>query len=241
MRRTNSPASTKDGFLSFPKMEYCTTCLSLGTPGAGKTYVFLKCVEYWVANNTFSEYHIVLPSYKNEMNDSYAWLEPIKNVYVYEKYFDKIGEDIIAKQKKNRELFTKGKIKEIPRIFFAIDDATSQGKLFKSESVKALVTQNRHLYVHSFFLMHADKGVIEPKIRQNIFFVFIYKVKDNFLQHIYKEYVNFSIDFDTYTKDFKPFFREYVSQKQYGCLLLGGSRDYSPFVDEWFTDETNEQ
>ena len=236
MKKSSVPASTKEGFLNFPKNEYCTTCLSIACPGSGKTFLLLKCLKEWLDMNMFSEYHVVLPAFKNEMSGSYDWLEKEKRVFVYEKYHDLIGKQVVAKQMKNHELFKKGKLKEMPRIFFCIDDASSEKHLFKSESIIAIVTKNRHLHIHSWFLAHSDKGIIEPKVRQNIFFVFIYKLKENFLQHAFKEYVNFPIDFDDYRKDFKPFFKEYVIPKQYGCLLLGGSRDYSPNVDEWYSE-----
>jgi hypothetical protein len=237
MNKTKQPASTKEGFLNFAKNEYCTTCLSLACPGSGKTYLLLKCLRAWFDMNMFDEYHVVLPAFKNEMSGSYDWLETEKKVFVYEKYHNKLGEELVTKQRKNKELQKKGKLKEMPRIFFCIDDFTSQGKLFESDAIKSIVTENRHLFIFSWFLGHADKGCIKPAVRQNIFFVFIYKLKDNFLHHAFKEYVNFPIDFDDYKKDFKPFFKEYVIPKQYGALLLGGSRDYSPRVDEWFSED----
>lgn len=237
MNVTKQPATTKEGFLNFPAKEYCTTCLSLGAPGSGKTYVFLQCLKWWIDHKTFSEYHCVLPSYKNEMSGSYDWLETEKNVFVYESYHELTGAQIVKKQLKNHSDFKKGKLKSMPRIFFAIDDASSEGKIFKSESIVEMVTKNRHLHVHSWLLAHADKGIILPRVRQNIFFVFIYKIKDNFLQHAFKEYVNFPNDFDDYKKEFKPFFKEHVIPQQYGCLLLGGNRDYSPYVYRWFSEK----
>jgi hypothetical protein len=173
------------------------------------------------------------------MKGSYDWLGPLKNVFVYEKYHDALGGEIIKKQMKNHELLKKGKLKEMPKIFFAVDDASSEKNLFGSENLIGIITKNRHLHIHSWTLLHGDRGVIPPKIRQNIFFVFLYKLKDNFLRHAFMEYCNF-VEFDDYKKDFKPFFNEFVVPKQYGALLLGGSRDYSPNVDEWFTEETNE-
>lgn len=236
MKKTQNPTSTKDGFLNFPKDEYCTTCLSIAPPASGKTFIMLECLKIWVKNKMFDEFVVVLPSYKNEMSGSYEWLEPLQNVFVHEAYNDIIGQELVEKQKKNHALFKAKKIKQMPRVFFCVDDASSEKNLFQSDSILSLVTKNRHLNVHSWFLLHADKGVIPPAVRQNIHYVFIYKLKDNFLQHVFKEYVNFSVDFDDYRKDFKQFFKDFVIPHQFGCLLIGGSRDYSPNVHEWFAD-----
>lgn len=237
MKKTERPATSKEGFINFPKDEYCTTMLSIAPPASGKTYVMLNCLKLWIDMKMFTEYHVVLPAFKNEMNGSYDWLLDYPNVFVYEKYYDRIGNDVVKRQTKSHELLKKKKIKEMPRVFFCIDDATSEKNIFESDAIRSLVTKNRHLHVHSWFLMHSFKGIIKPAIRQNIFFVFLYKLKDEFLNSAFKEFVNFPLDFDNYKKDFKPFFKEYIIPLQYGCLLLGGSRDYSPFVNRWFDSE----
>jgi hypothetical protein len=233
---SKSPASTKEGFLCFPKVEYCTTCLSIAPPSSGKTHLLLKCLEEWLKMKMFSEYYLVLPAFENEMSGSYDWLADIPNVHIHEKYHDTLGAEIVAKQKKNNDLFKKNKIKVMPRIFFCVDDASSEKNLFDSENIIAIVTKNRHLHIHSWYLMHGLKGIIPPNVRQNIFYVFLYKLKDTFLKQAFIEFCNFPLDFDDYKRDFKPFFKEYIIPKQYGCLLLGGSRDYSPNADTWFPE-----
>lgn len=225
----------KDDFLNFPVTDYCTSILSIASPGSGKTFVLLQCLKEWISMNMFSEYHVVLPSYKNEMMGSYDWLEKYDNVFIYEDFYEPIAEKIVKQQEKNHELFKKKKLKEMPKVFLGLDDATGISKqLFTSTSLKRAITENRHLRIQSWILLHADKGIIAPKIRQNIFFVFLYKMKEQLLHHCFKEYVNFPLDFDDYKRDFKPFFNSEVTPKQYGCMLLAGSKSYSTDVDVWF-------
>ena len=111
-------------------------------------------------------------------------------------------------KKKAGELFRKGKITEKPRIFFAVDDATSQGKkLYSSSTMTAFATQNRHLNIHSWFLLHYDKSTITPKIRQNILWVFIYPLNPKLLESVYEEYID-NDDLDNFKHKFLPFWQK---------------------------------
>ena len=232
----------KEDFLRFPDTDYCTSILSIASPGSGKTYILLKCLKAWIDMGMFEEYHVILPSYKNEMSQSYDWLESYDHVYIYEDYYEMLGSRIVAQQEKNHELFKKKKLKAMPKIFLGLDDATGINKnLFQSTALKRAITENRHLRIQTWILLHADKGVISPKIRQNIFFVFLYKMKDNLLKHCYNEYVNFPQDFDDYKNDFKPFFVENVVTKEYGAMLLAGSRCYNTDIDLWFPDDSKKK
>lgn len=224
---------SKEEFLNFAKDQYCTTIMSLGPPFSGKTWIALKTIKQWIDMKMFDEYYVVLPSFRNEMKGSYDWMEKIPNMHIYESIRHKVLEDLIVKCEKNNELFKKGKLKVKPRYFFFCDDATSQGKgLFSADVIRRLVTENRHLNIHSWFCLHYDKGILDPKVRSNIFFVFLYKVKDVLLKKSYEEYVTFD-EFDDY-KQFKEFWKEYVSKNKFGCLLIKGKDSYNPNVCNWY-------
>ena len=55
----------KEDFLRFPDTDYCTSILSIASPGSGKTYILLKCLKAWIDMGMFEEYHVILPSYKS--------------------------------------------------------------------------------------------------------------------------------------------------------------------------------
>jgi hypothetical protein len=234
-------ASKKD-FLEYPATDICTTVLSMGPPRSGKTYLMLQCVKAWIEMGMFERYVMVLPSFKNEADGSYDWLlQYDEYVDIYESYHDHIGEAIIAQQEKNNELHKAGKLQERPRIFFCIDDATGQGtKLFKSESLLKIVTQNRHIFIHSWLLLHYDKGVVTPKMRNNILWVVLYPVKKKLLEQAFDSYINFP-EFDDFKQDFKPFWDKNVRQKKHGCLLIKDKEKYTTSACDWFNENESKQ
>lgn len=229
--------ATKEEFIRFPTDNFCTSILSLGVPFSGKTFVFLGVLKEWLKRKTFDEVHLVLPQFKNEMNGSYKWiLDEYPDVHVYEEYHDSIAKSILDKQTKLADLQALGKLKtKFPKVFFAIDDATGQGTLFESSTLLKLITQNRHIQVHSWYLMHFDKGIIKPRIRQNMYFLLLYKVKEEFLKHCFKEYIQFD-EFDNYN-EFKEWWREYLQPQEYGCMIVAGKKAYSPDPALWFSDK----
>lgn len=232
-------SALKENFINFPKQEFCTTILSIGAPFSGKTYVMLLVLREWLKMRMFEEknVHLVLPAYRNEMTGSYKWiLDEYPDVNIYEQYNDSIVKGILKQQKKNTDLIEKGKLKEMPRVFLAIDDATSEKGIFNSKELMELVVKNRHLHCHQWYLLHYDKGVIGPKIRSNMYYVFMYKVKDALLRECFKDYVQFD-EFDDYKKDFKPWWCAEITPHPYGFMLIAGKDSYSSDGPDWFESE----
>lgn len=227
--------ASKEDFLNFPIKQYCTTTLSLGPPGSGKTYIALQCIKHWLANNVFDELHMIIPAFENEQNDSYSFLQPYldTNVYVYGMYRDKIVLDLINKAKKQNMLYKAGKIKRKPRYFFMVDDATGQRELMNSPMLERIITENRHLQVHSWILLHQDKKVITPKIRENIQFIILYPLHVHKLKMVFEEYINFPLDFEKYT-EFWDFWKEYVLQQEHGSMLIANRIGFNPNIRNWF-------
>jgi hypothetical protein len=232
-------SATQEAFLHFPANEFCTTIMSMGPPFSGKTWMLLKCLKYWLKVGMFEKYFIVLPQFKNEMEGSYDFLNDKQyedHVFIYESFHEDKALELIGEQEKSRALFKSGKIKQQPRYFFCIDDATSQGSsMFKSKVLKRFATENRHLFIHSWFLMHYDKGTIEPAVRNNIMWVCLYPLKAVLLQKAYVDYVNYPEfkKFDT----FEAFFDKYVMPKKHGFLLMRTKGKYNPNPSNWFQNE----
>jgi hypothetical protein len=229
--------SSLEEFINFPRDEYCTTAFSIAAPGSGKTYIMINCLKLWIKMNMFDFYILILPQYKNEQNDTYAFLKSLpkemkKKVRIYETYASWIGHAIASEAQKNCKLFDQGKIKTKPKMCFIVDDATSQTDLFKDPSIVTLVTENRHLQIHSWFLGHAQKGIIEKKVRANIKFMFFYAMNTEDLEDVYKS-INFPKDFPKF-KDFQEFFSQYVLEEEYGVVLINGRKWYDPNACHWF-------
>lgn len=220
-------------FLQEPELKKkggCCTILTIGRPRTGKTYNMLECIKrYWLPRNTFDEYHLVLPNFTNEQNDSYDFIRQIKSktkfIYIYNKYHPMIVTKLLDKQN--------GKNKK--RLFFGLDDTTSQSKqLFKCPEMVKLATQSRHYNVHTWLIMHYGKGIVEPKVRANIGFLFINRIKYNQLIDIYKEFVDFPEQFPDH-EAFEKFAWAIFKRDEYPCILIDLLHDrFNPNVGLWW-------
>lgn len=223
---------SKEDFLNFPVRTHATGVFSLGEPGGGKTFVMIKSIEEWIKMDIFKEIHLILPSFRNEKNDSYKGLEELPNVFIYEHYRSAIAKDLITKSDKNNELFKKGKAKR-ELYFFGVDDATSQGKtLMECPYVVRIATEGRHLNIQSWFCLHHTAGIIPPKVRNQTKFCFLYNMHAVALRQAWKEYINFP-EFRKFDK-FLEFWDKYVLNQEHGCLLVQKNLTYSPWVSTWF-------
>lgn len=225
---------SKEEFLEFPNKEHPTTIFSIGPPGSGKTFIFLRSLEFWIKSGYFKEFHLILPAYKNEFNESYKFLADIPNVYIYESYHSQIGKKLVAICDKDALDFRAKKIKNRTKYFFGVDDATGQGKKIMScEYAVRMATEPRHLMIHNWFLLHHTAAIIPPSVREQTKFSFIYDVNVSVLKTIWKEYVNFK-EFRKWN-DFMEFWDEYIAGKKYGCLLIWRNTKYNPWVSEEFS------
>lgn len=227
----------KKDFLMYPAKECCTSIMSMAPPRSGKTYVMINCVKEWLEMGMFEKIVMILPQFKKEMNDTYGFLKDVPNVYVYESFNDAIMKKYIDEQEKYSEMYTSKKIDKCPRMLFVCDDATGQkSNLFKSSTMLRIVTENRHLRIHSWVLLHYAKGIIQPCIRENLQFIFVYPLKDKLMRMIYDDFVNFPKTFPTY-EVFEAFYNKYVDDgnNKYPVLLLNGKESFNPDVCKWFS------
>jgi hypothetical protein len=199
-------------FLEQP-LDSCRTILTLGEPHAGKTYNFIRCVAYWLQNETFDEIHLVLPVYKYEQNNSYAFLSKYKGktkIKIYNAFHDQIAHNLIKQQEADK----KGK-----KIFLGVDDSTQQASaLFASTNLVKLATTSRHLRIHTWLLMHYNKSVIPPKVRKNLGYIFVFELGTEDLDDVFRQYMQRSM-----YKDRKEFFADIDNNlvgQQYGCMLI---------------------
>jgi hypothetical protein len=228
-------SASKIGFLEFPATQMCTTTLSFGPPKSGKTYLALECMKYWIEVGMFDHYYCVIPQFKNEQNDSYQWMNQyMDRITIYESFHDSHFEKVILEQEKYKDESKKNNDAIMRRIFVFVDDATTQQNLFQSITLIKLVTCNRHLCIHSWLCVHYAKGVIKPAVRLNINFVFVYPMKEQLIKAIYDDYIPSKWKEFAKFEQFMTFWAEYVESKKYGCLLIAGSEQYSPFCSSWF-------
>lgn len=233
--------STKEEFLTFPKIEYCTSVFALGEPGSGKTYLMLQSLKYWIKHKYFDEIHIVLPSFKDEQDGQYDFLEKIQNVYIYESVHERVMEKLIKKAEDDAELGDKlrkqGKpVPKRKRYYFGIDDATHEGKkLMQSRSLFKLMTKNRHLNIQSHYCLHHWANVLPPIARSQCKFVLLYNMQLKELKGAFEEFVNFK-EIRKFN-DFLEFWDNYIMNQEHGVLLVKKNTWYTPNAPHWFDNE----
>lgn len=201
----------------------------LGGKGTGKTHNLIHFMETFEELQRFREIHIVAPHFKDEQNGSYAPLMAFKTpVFVYPEFTAKIG----------------GKLKEIQSrpenadssILLVVDDGTNQN-LFRDRSLVGLATTSRHCRISSILVIHGDKNVIPPIIRQNADFIFIFYCSTKLLKSLYEEHISRFPDFKNYN-DFDAKFKERVDKVQYNGMFLNNRlRSYSFNMKYWFPKE----
>jgi hypothetical protein len=215
-------------FLKQP-IEACRTSICLGYPNAGKTYNMTHCLAYWLVKEVFDEVYLILPVYGYEQKNSYAFLDNYKGktkIKILNSFHPKFAENLIKQQKKSNKL----------KIFLGIDDSTHQKtKLMKSKEMIEIATTSRHLNIHTWIIMHYNKGIIPPAVRQNLAFVFVFSLSKKALQNIFEEYNQNNIydDFDEFYVDCKNAYQ----RGKYECLLIDNINKKLDFnVSKWWPE-----
>ena len=223
--------SLKD-FINQPN-EACKMVLSIGAPGSGKSSIMLNVLKhYWLPGDYFNEYHLILPTYKYEQKNSYSFLDTFykkdkKKIFIYDKYHPLISEKILNQQKKNNN----------NKIFFSIDDSTHlKGDLFYSGNIIELATTSRHLNIHSWLIMHYNKTIIPPNVRQNIEMLFIHRLKLKSLEDIYDNHFEYrdKQEFESKRGFVNYVAKQYIKNKYYTIYNDEIRNTYNEHVCKWF-------
>jgi hypothetical protein len=232
---------SKQDFINWPKDKFCATTFSLGPPGSGKTFVLLNSLAVWLDMGVFDEIHLVLPMFKKEMDQQYEGLDKIPNVFVYESYNEKKTKALIQRAEKEADEISKGKKIKRTKIFYGIDDATSQRKAtMRNEALTKIATESRHLHIHFWACLHHTAGILEPAVRNQTMFLFLYPgLEIDTLKTVWK----FISKFQEFRKfqDFLQFWDEEIDNEEieHGCFhaRLRADKKYSPYVYNWFCED----
>ena len=205
--------------------------LIIAEPAGGKTYLMLKVLKYYLEHNTFTQYHLVLPAFKNERSNSYDFLRDPKYkkyVFIHNEYHPKISETIYKQQYVEEP-------KE--KIFFWIDDSTGEQALWQDTYLTKIATKTRHLRTSLYIICHSEgSSVIKPKVRGQAQFIFLGDMHISILRNCYKSYVNFKTDFPTF-KTFVEFMEKEVYNQKYGMIFIDRvNKKYSPDASIWFSE-----
>jgi hypothetical protein len=151
------------------------TAMTIGEKNSGKTHIALQFIKWALQRSIYHELHLVLPVYKYEQNDSYAWLKSHKNVFVYERLSIATLQKLIKQQEKESS----------KRIIILIDDATGLTNLDNDE-LKEIIVTARHIKISLWIIGHGLK-MLRPIIRANCDFLFVFYISDTIMKHIWDE------------------------------------------------------
>jgi len=146
----------------------------LGQRNSGKTTFLLACLKAFLDNNVFEKYYCILPAYKTEINDKYAFLKKVKvSLTVFSEFDEMLPERIIDEA----ELETKrhGRAK---KSCLLMDDMTAARGLFYLKGANTsplirLLTTLRHTRCSAFLALHAKRAIIHPVISESASWVFL--------------------------------------------------------------------
>ena len=205
--------------------------LLIAEPGGGKTFIVNNALKYHLEHNTFTEYHLVLPAFKNERDGSYDYLKNPKYkkyVFIYNEYHPKISETLFKRQ---------DVIDPKAKIFFWIDDSTGEQDLWRDIYLTKIAVKTRHVRISLYIICHSEgSSVIRPKVRAQAQFVFLGAMHPDILHKCYRSYANFPTDFPTFKKFVEYMEREVYSQK-HGMLFIDRvNKQYSPDASLWFSE-----
>lgn len=197
----------------------CRASLIVGIKGSGKTALMLNLFKFIFMNqkaNDYKYFHLVIPNYSIEQNDTYRFIKDIKhnkNIFIYNKYNDIVVEMVYQKQLKSND----------GKSLFIIDDAT--GDFMKSFHNNAgnmvkILTDARHLKISLFIIAHHITGALKPVYRSMFDYVFLFNISNGkLLKSCYDEFISLNDDKSDYN-GFKKEFNDKVKKVKYAFLLI---------------------
>jgi len=194
--------------------------LSLGSKGSGKSYFLLLYLRYCIYNNLFERYHLILPMFESEQNDSYGFLKNQNHCFIYDGYSPKVVQLVEKERLKYKTLFI-------------IDDASAElVKNLNDQTFLKLITTTRHGKGCTVFAcVHSSKRILAPAIRQQIDYLFLYKVSNKkLLYDIFEEYA--SMTYDKFN-EFMRMYREAMETNYNAVLFTIHSQYIDNSINTW--------
>lgn len=200
--------------------------VQIGVRYSGKTLWFCSALSYFIKNDCFESYHLVLPSYRFQRDNTYKFLELLPKdkgdrITIYEDFGVEIVELLLKNRKKNGNTL------------FLIDDATNFNELFyTNENVKKLITLARHLSISTWLVSHTLLKTLSPQIRANISYIVLHRVSNmNLLSSFHEEILSMFID----KKDFLDFLKRELRANDFYALVIDKDRSQISHINsmEW--------
>ena len=203
---TGKPGTTEKDFLKAFDGKFA---MSIGSKGSGKSFTLLHYIKYAMDNDMYDEYHLVLPVFEFEQNDSYHWLTKHKTqskIFIYTEHDEMIINALI------------GRKQPYNKAFFGIDDSTGSWKLQADAYELKFLSRLRHYKVTQWVVVHTVRAALPASLRSQIDFLFLFmNTNRKALEAIYEEWL--SITIPTF-KEFMEIYKKDVLNVEYGSMLI---------------------
>jgi len=218
------PLSGQGAEAEFIKSFNGKLAMSIGSKHSGKSYLLLHYLKYAMDHDMFDEYHLVLPVFEFEQNDSYAWLNKHNTkakIHIYSEHDPMIIDRLIQRKRPYN------------RAFFGIDDSTGSWKLQADAEELKFISRLRHYNVTQWIVVHTVRAALPASLRSQIDFLFLYmNTNRKALEAIYEEWLSISIP--TF-KEFMQIYKKEVLDVEYGSMLIYCRKPgvYDVHVKDW--------
>ena len=215
------PGSTEKEFL---EQFHGKFTMSLGCKHSGKSFGLLHYIKYAMDNNMYDEYHLVLPVFEFEQNESYKWLSEHKTkakIFVYTEHDPMIFNTLISRKQ------------PFNNAFFGIDDSTGSWKLQADAEELKFLSRLRHYNVTQWVVVHTVRAALPASLRSQIDFLFLYlNTNRKALEALFDEWM--SITIPTF-KEFMAVYKKEVLDIEYASMLIFCRKPgiYDPKVKDW--------
>lgn len=222
--------------------------LVLGQKGGGKSFRMMTIIMYLIHNNIYDRYFFVLPTYKFEASNSYAWLAPFKDrVFVVEEYTPEITQAFMDRRDDTVPPH------ELPRTFLWLDDVGCNETFRNDRQFVSLLSIARHKRLSVALCYHSLTSgcTLNPFLRQNVTHTFLFRVtNEKLLESVFEELISMTGQFERF-KDFRFVYNTHTCskvdpatgaiEKNFNGLCINnalGCIDWE--VAEWLPDESKE-
>lgn len=210
--------------------DQCRISVFVGIKGSSKTYTILHLLKKYIDTHRYTRYYLIFPSYLNDNDqEQYEFLRQVKDKNIKIKLFTKYSPSVIKTIMKER------KKDEKENALLIIDDSTDQGvDLSKDKNFIHIITTSRHIKLAIHLVTHTLKKVLSPVVRNNIDYLFTYRiVNKTLLESLYDELFSSFPDWTNF-KDFSQWYFKNILKVQYTCIFLNClSMDYDYHVKDW--------
>lgn len=222
--------------------------LVLGQKGGGKSFRMMTIIMYLIKNNIYDRYFFVLPTYKFEAANSYAWLAPFKDrVFITTEYTPEITAAFMERKDDTISAH------EIPRTFLWLDDVGCNESFRNDRMFVSLLSIARHKRLSVALCYHSLTSgcTLNPFLRQNVTHTLLFRVtNEKLLESIYEELISMTGQYERF-KDFRFVYNTHTCsqvnpttgeiQKNFNGLCINNSLGCIDWeVSEWLPEESEQ-